>query len=116
MSETAQHQTDGHDVSLKAVNALSTLDLTGLSFVQLRRLHKVLLPKDSLRLRMTGDYASDMSDSAGTLWLDVARRSWSTEMLEACGLSTQAMPALFEGSEATGALRRETSAFIFQKI
>jgi len=43
MSETAQHQTDGHDISLKAVNALSTLDLTGLSFVQLRRLHKVLL-------------------------------------------------------------------------
>jgi len=73
------------------------------------RLHKVLLPKDSLRLRMTGDYASDMSDSAGTLWLDVARRSWSTEMLEACGLSTQAMPTLFEGSEATGTLRRESA-------
>jgi hypothetical protein len=43
MSETAQHQTDGHDTSLTAVNALSTLNLTSLSFVQLRRLHKVLL-------------------------------------------------------------------------
>ncbi len=43
MSETAQHQTAGRDTSLAVVNALSTLDLTGLSFVQLRRLHKVLL-------------------------------------------------------------------------
>jgi hypothetical protein len=42
MSETAQHQIEGHDTSLSAVNALSTLDLTGLSFVQLCRLHKVL--------------------------------------------------------------------------
>ncbi len=38
---------------------------------------KVLLPKDYLRLRMTGELASDMSDAAGTMWLDVARRDWS---------------------------------------
>ena len=50
------------------------------------RVRRVLLPKDYLRLRMTGDSASDMSDSAGTLWLDVARRRWSGEMLEACDL------------------------------
>jgi xylulokinase len=68
---------------------------------------KVLLPKDYLRLRMTGDYASDMSDAAGTLWLDVARRRWSSQMLEACDLTEEAMPALFEGSEATGRLRPE---------
>lgn len=53
---------------------------------------KVLLPKDYLRLRMTGELASDMSDAAGTMWLDVARRDWSDEMLAACDLSRDAMP------------------------
>lgn len=42
-----------------------------------RQVAKVLLPKDYLRLRMTGDFASDMSDAAGTMWLDVAARDWS---------------------------------------
>ncbi|PSC92047.1 xylulokinase, partial [Klebsiella pneumoniae] len=68
---------------------------------------KVLLPKDYLRLRMTGELASDMSDAAGTMWLDVARRDWSDEMLAACDLSRDAMPALFEGSDVTGQLRPE---------
>ncbi|WP_312282841.1 xylulokinase [Pseudescherichia sp.] len=71
---------------------------------------KVLLPKDYLRLRMTGEYASDMSDAAGTMWLDVAQRDWSDEMLDACGLSRDNMPALFEGSEIAGALLPEVAA------
>lgn len=65
---------------------------------------KVLLPKDYLRLRMTGKFASDMSDTAGTMWLDVAKRDWSDVMLAACRLTRAHMPALFEGSEITGAL------------
>lgn len=69
-----------------------------------RQIDKVLLPKDYLRLRMTGELASDMSDAAGTLWLDVARRRWSDDMLSACGLSQENMPALFEGSDITGEL------------
>ncbi|MGP1398004.1 MAG: xylulokinase [Inquilinaceae bacterium] len=69
-----------------------------------RRTARVLLPKDYVRLRMTGAYASDMSDSAGTLWLDVAERRWSAEMVEATGLTLGAMPELFEGSEPTGTL------------
>lgn len=68
---------------------------------------KVLLPKDYVRLRMTGDHATDLSDAAGTLWLDVARRRWSGAMLAATGLSTDAMPELFEGSQATGKLRAD---------
>ena len=67
----------------------------------------VLLPKDYVRLRMTGETASDMSDSAGTLWLDVAKRRWSDEMLAATGLSTANMPALYEGNQITGNLRAE---------
>jgi xylulokinase len=69
----------------------------------------VLLPKDYVRLRMTGDSASDMSDSAGTLWLNVAERRWSEAMLAATGLGLAHMPALFEGNEMTGSLREEVA-------
>ena len=76
-------------------------------FAQVR---SMLLPKDYVRLGMTGDKASDMADSAGTLWLDVAGRHWSPAMLDACGLSEARMPRLYEGTEATGALRAEVAA------
>jgi xylulokinase len=69
------------------------------------RVAKVLLPKDYLRLRLSGDHASEMSDAAGTLWLDVAARAWSEALLEATGLRIEAMPRLHEGSQATGRLR-----------
>ncbi len=68
------------------------------------KLAAVLLPKDYVRLRMTGDKASDLSDSAGTLWLDVGARRWSEAMLDACGLSTHQMPSLHEGNAVTGRL------------
>lgn len=69
----------------------------------------VLLPKDYVRLKMTGETASDMSDSAGTLWLDVGQRRWSEALLAACGLSVEQMPSLFEGPQPTGVLRREVA-------
>jgi len=68
------------------------------------RIHKILLPKDYLRLCLSGDYASDMSDSAGTSWLDVGSRNWSNEMLAATGLTVSQMPTLYEGSDITGYL------------
>lgn len=71
------------------------------------KIDKVLLPKDYLRWRMTGVFASDMSDAAGTMWLDVVRRDWSDELLSACGLSRNQMPALFEGNQITGTLSAE---------
>jgi len=71
--------------------------------------HKVLLPKDYVRLRMTGDLASDMSDSAGTLWMDVEKRRWHTPLLDACGLTQDQMPELYEGTEPTSVLRQETA-------
>ena len=73
------------------------------------QIDKVLLPKDYLRLRMTGDFASDMSDAAGTMWLDVAKRDWSDVMLAACKLTRAHMPALYEGSEITGTLLPEVA-------
>ena len=69
------------------------------------KVKKVLLPKDYLRLLMTGEYAGDQSDCAGTLWLDVENRDWSDTMLEACGLDRSHMPELFEGTEVTGKLK-----------
>jgi xylulokinase len=58
---------------------------------------------------MTGEKASDCSDAAGTLWVDVAKRQWSPEMLKATGLDESQMPKLVEGSDATGALRKEVA-------
>jgi len=69
----------------------------------------VLLPKDYVRLRLSGDRATDLSDAAGTLWVDVARRTWSEPMLDACGLGLEHMPALHEGPEITGRLRDEVA-------
>ncbi|MFJ2990083.1 xylulokinase [Collimonas sp. NPDC087041] len=71
------------------------------------RIAMVLLPKDWLRYRLTGRYASDMSDAAGTMWLDVGRRDWSDELLNATGLHRSQMPALYEGTQITGHLKPE---------
>lgn len=74
------------------------------------RTARVLLPKDYLRLRLTGEHVSEMSDAAGTLWLDVAARTWSAPMLAATGLTPGHMPRLVEGSEAGGTLRPDLAA------
>ncbi len=68
---------------------------------------KVLLPKDFLRLWLTGEHISEMSDSAGTSWLDVANRRWSPELLAATDLDERHMPSLVEGTEQAGTLRAE---------
>ena len=67
----------------------------------------VLLPKDYVRFRLTGLHVSEMSDASGTLWLDVARRDWSDDLLAATGLTRAQMPRLVEGSAASGELRAE---------
>jgi len=71
------------------------------------RVASVLLPKDWLRLQLTGEKVSDPSDAAGTLWLDVARRDWSEELLAATGLTRAHMPRLVEASEPSGMLKPE---------
>ena len=70
----------------------------------------VLLPKDYVRLHMTGDKATDVSDASGTLWLDVGMRRWSPEMLAACDLTESHMPKLHEGNTIAGTLRAEIAA------
>ncbi|MEP1443695.1 MAG: xylulokinase [Hyphomicrobiales bacterium] len=72
-----------------------------------KRLSKVLLPKDYLRLWLTGEYISEMSDASGTSWLNVEKRCWSDDLLAASNLSTDAMPTLVEGSQKAGKLRAD---------
>jgi xylulokinase len=68
------------------------------------KLAKVLLPKAYVRYRLTGEMVEDMSDAAGTLWLDVGRRRWSETVLAATGLDLGHMPRLVEGSESCAEL------------
>jgi xylulokinase len=68
------------------------------------RISCVLSPKDYLRLRLTGERISDVSDAAGTLWLDVHKRDWFEPMLQATGLELHHMPRLVEGSAASADL------------
>ncbi len=74
------------------------------------RVRSVLLPKDWLRLQLTGEKVGEMSDASGTLWLDVAHRRWSPEILSACGLGVEHMPRLIEGSEVSGLLDTRLAA------
>lgn len=74
------------------------------------RIAKVLLPKDYLRFLLSGDFASDMSDASGTLWMDVKNRRWHPALAEACGLSLSQMPTLCEGNAITGHLNHDLAA------
>ncbi|GJH12696.1 xylulokinase [Caballeronia novacaledonica] len=67
-----------------------------------RKLSCVLLPKDYIRLRFTGDKLTDASDASGTLWLDVERRQWSDELLHACDMTQMQVPPILEGCQACG--------------
>ena len=74
------------------------------------RVRRVLLPKDYVRLRLTGEAVSDMSDASGTGWLDVARRDWSDAALAASRLDRSHMPRLVEGSAPSAVVLAEVAA------
>jgi xylulokinase len=73
------------------------------------RVASVLLPKDYVRLRLTGEKATDASDASGTLLLDLKERSWSGEILDALEIPLGWLPRVFEGPERTGSVRQEVS-------
>ncbi|HEY0129152.1 MAG TPA: xylulokinase, partial [Rubrobacteraceae bacterium] len=74
------------------------------------RVASVLLPKDYVRLRLTGEHATDASDAAGTLLLDMRRRDWSEEILDALEIPRAWMPEVYEGPEESGRLRKDVAA------
>jgi xylulokinase len=66
------------------------------------RIAHILLPKDYLRFKLTGDYACDLADGAGTVLVDVANRQWSSAVLDALRIPAEWLPQLYEGPEVTG--------------
>lgn len=71
------------------------------------RIAKVLLPKDWITWTLTGNFSTDVSDAAGTLWLDVTRRSWSAPMLAATGMRPEQLPDVHESTQCVGSLKPE---------
>jgi xylulokinase len=74
------------------------------------RVRTVLLPKDYVRLRLTGEKATDVADASGTLLFDVGRRRWSDEMLELAGVDRGLLPRAYESAEVTGRVSAEGAA------
>lgn len=75
-----------------------------------KRVRSVMLPKDYVRFRLSGEKATDVADASGTLMLDVAGRKWSGEMLEAAEIDRSLLPALFESPEICGAVSKVGAA------
>ena len=96
--------------------ALTNFTLTRLLWVRAhepdvwRRLRHVLLPKDYVRFRLSGEHAVDVSDASGTLMLDVARRCWSRELLDAVGIDARVLPAVFESPAICARVSRDAAA------
>ncbi len=70
----------------------------------------ILLPKDYIRFKLTGDYAMDKADGAGTILFDLQARNWSAEVLAALEIPAEWLPPTFEGPEVTGVISRAVAA------
>jgi xylulokinase len=69
-----------------------------------KRVRHILLPKDYVRYKLTGEFAIDRADGAGTILFDLAKRDWSPEMLAALDIPAEYLPKTYEGTDVTGAL------------
>lgn len=76
------------------------------------RIRQILLPKDYVRYRLTGDYATDRAGAAGTLLLDVRKRDWSADVLAALDIPREWLPDTHEGPEITGRVSTEAAALL----
>jgi xylulokinase len=96
--------------------ALTNFTLTKLLWVRAhepeiwRRVRRVLLPKDYVRFKLSGEYAIDVADASGTLMLDVARREWSDELLNAVDLDRRMLPVVFESPAICARVTSDASA------
>jgi xylulokinase len=94
---------------ITAVTASKILWLRDEEPEHFERVSHLLLPKDYVRLLLTGEYATDASDASGTLLLDVRSRDYSTELLDAFGIPREWMPTVYEGPESTGTLEEDVA-------
>ncbi len=98
--------------------ALTNFTLTKLLWVRAHepglwaRVRHVLLPKDYVRWRMSGEHAIDVADASGTLMLDVARRRWSREVLDSVGIDGRMLPRVFESVEICARVSRDGAGAI----
>jgi xylulokinase len=103
-------------LALTSNPALTNFTLTKLLWVRAhepsawQRVRHLLLPKDFVRLRLSGEYATDVADASGTLMLDVAHRRWSQEIVDATGLDSSMLPRLFESPEISARISMEAAA------
>ncbi len=74
------------------------------------RVRSVMLPKDYVRFRLTGEKATDVADASGTLMLDVAKRRWSSEVLQAAEIRDSLLPKLYESQDVCGKISRSGAA------
>ena len=111
-------QTIGTDrlIQLTCNPALTNFTITKFLWVrenepeQWARVRSVMLPKDYVRFRLTGDKAIDVADASGTLMLDVAKRKWSKEVLQAAGIDEALLPALYESPDVCGKISASAAA------
>ncbi len=103
-------------IELTSNPALTNFTLTKLLWVRThepklwQRVRRFLLPKDYVRLRLTGEHGMDVADASGTLLLDVAHRRWSREMLAAVEMPESLVPPLFECQDVAGTITAEAAA------
>jgi xylulokinase len=74
-----------------------------------QQVRSVLLPKDYVRFKLTGEKATDVADASGTLLFNVAERTWSEEMMSATGMNSSLLPAVYESPEITGQVSTEAA-------
>jgi xylulokinase len=73
------------------------------------KIYKILLPKDYIRFRLTGEFATEVSDASGTLFLDVKKRKWSDELLDELDIDKDILPECFESSVVSGKVNTKAS-------
>ena len=108
----------GHErlIQLTCNPALANFTLTKLLWVRenepenWKRVRSLMLPKDYVRFRLTGELATDMADASGTLLLDVAHRRWSREMLQAAEIDERLLPSLHESPDVCGKISGDGAA------
>lgn len=115
-AETAYlNETVGEDVLLARTANIAFAGFTAPKLLWMRtheaekfaRIRHILLPKDYVVYRLTGEFSSDYSDASGTLMLDVANKRWSEEMCAVCGVQPAWLPSLHESWEIVGRVRPE---------
>jgi len=109
-------------ISLTCNPALTNFTLTKILWVRdnepevFTRFRRILLPKDYVRLCLTGEHAMDVAEASGTLMLDVAHRRWSEEMMGAVALPMSCLPKLYESPEICGRINQQGAAYTGLKL